>query len=187
MHANTLRIQVFGLAHKGPSVVCVHNSSGLRTGDLLRPRTFLDWQSSVSSLGSELCNLPPFNKLSPMDYTPLWFCRAILVPWMRAAGIPCLLSLSCLGARRFSSLRPFELAEQVVSHMACVPDESEHLLHLSQAFGASDMSSLGHKLGYDGPLELLSMWLCLFGNNSLSAITRMPVNTAWLQERALGA
>jgi len=44
-----------------------------------RPRTCLDWECSVSSLGSMLQRLPPFKNLGLEDYTTMWFCRAIIV------------------------------------------------------------------------------------------------------------
>lgn len=105
---------------------------------------------------------------------------------MRAAGIHGLVSLSCLGSNRFGSLAAYEQAEQVASHMTTVPDQNQHLAYLSQAVGVNNMQLLANRIGYDGPLELLSMWTCLFGGPTLRLFTRIEakVTSKVMLERA---
>ena len=107
-------------------------------------------------------------------------------PWMRAAGIHGLVSLSCLGSNRFGSLAAYEQAEQVTNHMTTVPDQNQHLACLSQAVGVNNMQLLANRIGYDGPLELLSMWTCLFGGPTLRLFTRIEarVTSKVMVERA---
>ena len=103
---------------------------------------------------------------------------------MRAAGIRSLVSLAVLSGRHFVSLAPYEQAELVKVHSETVPDQGKHLQRLSDSFGVHSMPDLANKLGYDGPLELLSMWACLFGGKQLVGVAGRGFNTALLVERA---
>ena len=82
---------------------------------------------------------------------------------MRAEGIRGLVSLVALGGGRYVSLAPFVLAEAVDKHSDTVPDQGKHLERFANLLGVRSMPELANRLGYDGPLELLSMWACLFG------------------------
>ena len=103
---------------------------------------------------------------------------------MRAAGIRSLVSLAALGGRRYISLAPYELAEAVEQHSHTVPDQSNHLQRLAKSLGVSSMPDLAGKLGYDGPLELLSMWACLFGSKQLVGVADTGLNPDLALERA---
>ncbi len=105
-------------------------------------------------------------------------------PWMRAAGIRGLVSLAVLGGRHFVSLAPYEQAELVELHSETVPDQGKHLKRLSESLGVRSMPDLANKLGYDGPLELLSMWACLFGGKQLVGVASKGFNTSLLVEHA---
>jgi hypothetical protein len=103
---------------------------------------------------------------------------------MRAAGIHGLVSLSRLGGHRFLSLAPYESAEAVGQHMETVPDQGRHLQRMANSVGEATMPGLASKLGYDGPLELLSMWTCLFGSSALAGVAKRGLDTTVVLERA---
>ena len=46
------------------------------------------------------------------------------------------------------------------------------------------MPDLANKLGYDGPLELLSMWACLFGGKQFLGVASKGFHSSVLVERA---
>jgi len=77
---------------------------------------------------------------------------------MRCHGIPGLLAI------RFGTPagEKYDEANSLAEFANWVPDESRHLERLGQLFSVTTLHMLAVELGYDGPLELLSMWLCLF-------------------------
>ena len=77
---------------------------------------------------------------------------------MRAHGIPGLLAIRMLDPAGSK----YEEANLLAEFARWVPDESRHLERLGQLFSVDTLPNLAIALGYDGPLELLSMWLCLF-------------------------
>jgi len=95
---------------------------------------------------------------------------------MRAAGIRGLVSLAALGGHRYVSLAPYELAESVGRHCKTVPDQGGHLVRIANLLGVSTMPALANALGYDGPLELLSMWACLFGGKQFVGVADKALN-----------
>lgn len=52
--------------------------------------------------------------------------------------------------------------EQLQVFSAHVPDQGNHLVSLGQKLAVEALGPLCDGLAYDGPPELLSMWLCLF-------------------------
>jgi len=105
-------------------------------------------------------------------------------PWMRAEGIRGLISLVLLGGHRYVTLAPHELAEAVQQHSDTVPGQCNHLRRLATSLGVSSMSNLASQLGYDGPLELLSVWASLFGSKQLVGVADTGFNPTLVLERA---
>ena len=105
-------------------------------------------------------------------------------PWMRAEGIRGLISLVLLGGHRYVTLAPNEHAEAVQQHSDMVPGQCNHLQRLAKSLGVSSMPDLAGKLGYDGPLELLSMWACLFGSKQLVGVADTGLNPNLALKRA---
>ena len=53
-------------------------------------------------------------------------------------------------------------AEEVTRFSLSYPDMNCWLLRMAKFLQANNISMLKSKLQYDGPIELLSMWLCLY-------------------------
>ena len=73
---------------------------------------------------------------------------------MRSAGIVSLVAFGAEGPWAAS-----ETLQELGKHF---PDEQQHLTHWARYFRVADVLSLMRMLRYDGPLELLSMCLCLY-------------------------
>jgi hypothetical protein len=85
---------------------------------------------------------------------------------MRSHGISGLVALQELRDPS-APLLPYEKASLLTEFAMWVPDESRHLVRLGRLFGVPTLPGLAGALGYSGPLELLSMWLCLFCGNGM--------------------
>ena len=77
---------------------------------------------------------------------------------MRSHGIPGLLAIKLLAPAGLK----YEDANLLAELARWVPDASRHLERLGQLFSVDTLPKLAIALRYNGPLELLSMWLCLF-------------------------
>lgn len=88
---------------------------------------------------------------------------------MRSHGIPGLLATGEVGAVSGAVSAPFANAHLLAEFGRWVPDESCHLVRLGALFSVSTVHDLANALHYNGPLELLSMWLCLFCGKGMVA------------------
>jgi hypothetical protein len=77
---------------------------------------------------------------------------------MRSHGITGLLAIRTTAPEGAK----YEEANSLAEFANWVPDESRHLERLGQLFSVDTLPELAIALAYDGPMELLSMWLCLF-------------------------
>jgi hypothetical protein len=73
---------------------------------------------------------------------------------MRSAGIIGLVALGADG--------PWAASETLQEFRQHFPDEGQHLPHWARYFQVADVLSLVRMLRYSGPLELLTMCLCLY-------------------------
>ena len=89
---------------------------------------------------------------------------------MRSAGIVSLVAVRAEGPWAAS-----ETLQELGKHF---PDEQQHLTHWSCYFRVADVLSLTRMLRYDGPLELLSMCLCLYQVGTVSN-KRMGSDVWW--------
>jgi hypothetical protein len=92
--------------------------------------------------------------------------RAILIPWMRLHGIDGLVFPGPTAS--VPELCQMARANHVDVFVESVPDTCGHLPHLSRLLAAPTMYELADALKYTGPIELLSMWLCIFGSAELA-------------------
>ena len=89
---------------------------------------------------------------------------------MRSAGIVSLVAFGAEGPWAAS-----ETLQELGKHF---PDEQQHLTHWARYFRVADVLSLTRMLRYDGPLELLSMCLCLYQVGTVSN-KRMGSDVWW--------
>ena len=91
------------------------------------------------------------------------------VPADAVSGVPGLTGVQGLtGVPLLAGLHPRRSAELIDVSAPCVPDREGHLHHLAAEFKALTMGQLSAALDYTGPVELLSMHLCIFMARPLS-------------------
>lgn len=76
------------------------------------------------------------------------------------------------GVARVSTTDPslasaLQRAELLTNHHTTVPDQKNLLLHMGQLFQVTTLPALADILHYTGPLEEMSLWLCLFAADVL--------------------
>lgn len=79
---------------------------------------------------------------------------------MRAAGIPSLL-LGVDGLRGSAGRKDIE-AEKVAVFCTHVPDQGDWLNCLAKHYGQTTLLGLVNRMSYQEPIELLSMYTCLY-------------------------
>ena len=113
---------------------------GFRLLDARPPRTLEDWcDTIVREAGGR--------KQKKYSWLGLW--RAVLIRAMRLAGI-----------NRLS----WDKTATIKRLCDAFPDRKQHVLELAPSPLIADLVS---SLGYDGPIELLTMHLCLFGSSEM--------------------
>ena len=112
-------------------------------------------QDRLSSHAQPLCDVQELRGIAQQlpgckgTYTEMWLSRAYLIACMRGSGV--------------DGLRMTGVGIRCVSQMA--PDQNQWLWRLTNTQRGTRMSlpQLVSAIGFHGPLELLSCWLCLCG------------------------
>jgi hypothetical protein len=138
------------------------------------PTTTQEWHAAISwllaEMGRQQLHLAGAASLSrgrasaqrstestgSMGYELGWYFRAHLVVEMRAAGISSLKVDSSMSAAEFAAL---------------LPDQSQWITALAGPGGS--LQNAMRACAYNGPLELFSMYACLFGDQ---AVLRQPLS-----------
>lgn len=120
------------------------------------PKTIDEWSKAVQEM-TDKAEVP---SLQADSYGWQWLLRARLVSLMRHQNIKRLAWPRNLKINQFAAL---------------FPDQKEHLVRIQQ--GHTLMADLVQQLKFDGPIELLTMYLCLFLSNHLS-----KCSPEWLRE-----
>ena len=120
----------------------------LQDGILTRmPRTFLDYEACARSLTKHAPGLD--------GYVARWTARSLIVTAMALSQI----TLSATGA---GTAWPAHVEAEKPSRLSKMfPDQMEHLSHYASLQQCLELT------GYDGKLELLTMWLCLLMDEDL--------------------
>lgn len=134
--------------------------SGLAMMQQCPPRTMLDWQQTCrffrSALhGAGVCSNPG-DEAKTGNYQSLWYCRTVLRAMMAGQGIQ---QLALIPGQSLPDA--YSKAELMVNCAKCFPDQKSHLLKLSKAFSATNIQDLVKAVGFQQPVESLSMWCCL--------------------------
>ena len=109
------------------------------------PRTWSSWKEAVQ----EANDMKP-TKVPSKSYNWPWLVRAHLISSMRSKGI-----------QKLSWCRESLTIEDIGT---AFPDQKQHVMHLSESMLVSDLMK---DLHYDGPLELLTMYLCFFCSKAM--------------------
>jgi hypothetical protein len=125
---------------------CLHKSS--------IPRSIGQYQNLVTSLRSELSNIHPPGLNSDGDYSIPWIIRSHVFAELRSRGISKLnLDDTSLGEIR-----------------NVFPDSKDWLGKFARKKGLASFAEICHELEFKHPPELLTMYCCLFSENTVMSI-----------------
>lgn len=133
------------------------------------PRTLGDYAASCQSLQPLLAKLHPPTLNPTSDYSIPWIIRSHAIAEWRARGID-----RCEVPADFP----------VKDFVGCFPDMERWVTKLAQTYKITLLTKLLTLLEYSHPIELLTMYFCIFGETSLLDI---PAEFLWRHTAALKA
>jgi len=146
---------------------------GQGCGWLLQPEVALSKLFGVTAFVWRLCFQPPHVKMNACangrfyrhDRLCAWWLRSE----MRASGIESLEMTVWITKRSRSVVgglgglgSPHTQAETIAGFAALFPDQSEWLFEFATLFNAEYVCQLVDRINYNQPMELLTMYLCIF-------------------------
>lgn len=116
--------------------------------NLAAPRTIQDWDAAVLKAKQDA----PKSETSAQYVWP-WLVRATLISAMRNSGVE---RLQCHRNATVSELS------------GLFPDQKQHLTRFAKT--SDTITELTGNLAYDGPVELLTMYLCFFCSREMASV-----------------
>lgn len=136
------------------SKIAVMGSTGKVLLNLQVPRNIEQWKSSMQQATSQVPT-----SVSKCGYHWPWLVRMAMISAMRVEGIKRLEFAKDLDVRYLHNL---------------FPDQKNHLARFAKP--TDSVHSLCKRLGYDGPLELLTMHLCFFCSRTMEHVCPKKVH-----------